>query len=114
MMYLIPVVREISDLVKQQIIEAKNHGLDIPETAQLSQHETITESINILQNIVKLLMKTKDEASAIEAIGMSTVTTSTVSTTTTKTVTQVNGEVTTTSSMTSTTTSVCNEKKLGM
>ena len=72
--------------------EAKKYGLDVT-SIQLSPHESVAESINILQNFVKILMKTKDEADNLNVIGMSTVTTSTVSTTTTKSVTQVNGEV---------------------
>ena len=89
--------------------EAKKYGLDVT-SIQLSPYESVTESINILQNFVKILMKTKDEADNLNVIGMSTVTTSTVSTTTTKSVTQVNGEITATSSLTSTTTSISNEK----
>jgi nucleosome-remodeling factor subunit BPTF len=107
---LSPLVKEISEKVLPSMMsEAKKYGLDVT-SIQLSPHESVAESINILQNFVKILMKTKDEADNLNVIGMSTVTTSTVSTTTTKSVTQVNGEVTATSSLTSTTTSVSNEK----
>ena len=105
-----PLVKEISEKVLPSMMsEAKKYGLDVT-SIQLSPDESVTESINILQNFVKILMKTKDEADNLNVIGMSTVTTSTVSTTTTKSVTQVNGEVTATSSLTSTTTSISNEK----
>ena len=105
------LVKVISFQVRDMVSEAEKFGLDLGSVS-LAPDETVANSITILQNVISTLMKTKDEAGNLEAIGMSTVTTSTVSTTTTKTVTQVNGEVTSTASVTATTTSVSNSKSL--
>ena len=69
---LCPIVGEASEMIKTTIEDGqKNHGLDLKGT--LSKSASITEAVNVLQNLVKNLMKTKDEADNYESIGMSTV-----------------------------------------
>ncbi len=107
---------EIPALVKDAVAfnnkvaeEAKTHGLEIPALSE----EAVTrfeDAISSLQELVKHLMKTKDEADSYEEMGISmvaggeaddasatttttTTTSTTTTTTTTETVTKVNGEV---------------------
>ena len=68
---LCPIVGEACDMIKTTIEDGTGFGLDLKGT--LSKSATITEAVNVLQNLVKNLMKTKDEADNYESIGMSTV-----------------------------------------
>ncbi len=93
-----PVVKEIISEVEKLIKEAAGHGL-VDLKSDLLATDTPEEAADKLKNLVKNLMKTKDDADNDLSIGISTVANSTVakpnepSTTTKESENGVNGDV---------------------